>query len=200
MLAKLTPGSIRSRIAGISAAVLVLAVTPLTAWAAPSGSPEPSYAGGTVVYMSFPAGGLGQSLGHSTAVATHAYDLYLAVYPVAADGFDATPKLINGWYAPQCDPCFHFGVPDPFGIQFHDHILDGAPGYGIDGTAGSFSSPWRVKLLFYDMSYIAAHAATWTPVKSDDDIAAAVAAGEFLGPPIDTGVVVLCPVTSARAH
>ena len=47
------------------------------------------------------------------------------------------------------------------------------------------------------MSYVTAHAATWTPVTSADDISAAVAAGEFSGAPIDTGVVVLSPINSA---
>ena len=50
------------------------------------------------------------------------------------------------------------------------------------------------------MDCINAHATTWQPVKSDEDIEAAVADGEFLGPPIDTGVVFLCNLTSANAH
>ncbi|HKB28806.1 MAG TPA: hypothetical protein VKC59_07275, partial [Candidatus Limnocylindrales bacterium] len=66
-------------------------------------------------------------------------------------------------------------------------------------TAGSYSPAWRLFILVYDMDYIASHSA-WTPVTSDEDIDAAVAAGEFLFPPIDTGVVFLCNLTSANAH
>jgi hypothetical protein len=178
----------------------LVAVLPAIALAAPSGTAEPTYANGTVVYMSAPVRALGNSLNHGSAVLTKAHNLYLAIYPVAANGFDSTPKLIDGWYAPQCNPCFHFGVPDPNTGQFHDHIVDGAPGFGTNGTAGSYSPAWHTFVLIYNMDYIAAHAATWQPVKSDEDIDAAIAAGEFLGPPIDTGVVFLCNLTSANAH
>lgn len=196
MLSSFAHGSIRSRIAALAAAGMLLAALPLAVSAAPSGSVEAGYADHATVSFTLSATGLGKSLSNSGAVATHASDLYLAIYPVAADGFDASPKLIDGWYAPQCNPCFHFGVPDPFGIQFHDHILGGAPGLGA-GTADGFSAARRVWLVFYDMDYIAAHSATWTPVTSADDIPAAVAAGEFSGSPIDTGVIVLSPVNSA---
>ena len=190
----------RRSISAVSIAAMLLGALPLAALAAPGGSPEPTYFDGHLVYMSAPANALGSSLAHSTAVLQKAKDLYIAVYPVAADGFDAGHKLIDGWYAPQCDPCFHSGVPDPDLAQFHDHIIDGAPGYGTNGTAGSYSPAWRVKVLVYNLDYIAAHAATWVPVKSDEDIDAAVASGEFLGPPIDTGIVFLCQVTSAHAR
>ncbi len=190
----------RRRLAALPLAALLLAGMPLVVLAAPPGGVEPTYFDGQVVYMKSPANGLGNSLAHSHGEATKAYDLYLAVYPVATDGFDAVPKRIDGWYSPNCDPCFHFGTPDPYQIQFHDHIIDGAPGYGTAGTAGSFSAPWRVKILVYNMDYIAAHAATWQPVKSDEDIDAGVAAGEFLGPAVDTGVVILCPIVSRNAH
>jgi hypothetical protein len=186
----------------IACSTMLVLIGPLVAEGAPSGTAEPTYANGTVVYMSAPLHALGQSLQHSTAVADRAYDLYLAVYPVATDGLDAVPKTIDGWYSPQCDPCFHFGVPDPFDppVQFHDHIIDGAPGFGTNGTAGSYSPAWRLYILYYNMAYINAHAKTWQPVKDDDDIPAAVADGEFTGPPIDTGIVFLCNITSANAH
>jgi hypothetical protein len=199
VLSSFARGSITSRITAFAAAGLLLGASPVAAAAAPSGSVEAGYANHATVSFTLSATDLGQSLRHSGAVAARASDLYLAIYPVAADGFDASPKLINGWYAPQCNPCFHFGVPDPFGIQFHDHILGGAPGLGAD-TAGGFSPARRVWLVFYDMGYIAAHSATWAPVTSAGDIAAAVAAGEFTGQPIDTGVIVLSPVNSAGGN
>lgn len=179
--------------------VSLSASLPDASMAAPSGTAEPTYANGTVVFMSAPVSALGTSLSHGSAVVDKAYPLYLAVYPVAADGFDSSPKLINGWYSPQCDPCFHFGVPDPNLGQFHDHIVEGAPGFGTNGTAGSYSPAWRVFILVYDMSYISSHPA-WTPVTSDEDIDAAVSSGEFLFPPLDTGVVFLCNLTSANAR
>jgi hypothetical protein len=189
----------RRILVSFSLVALLLGAQPLAALAAPSGTAEPTYANGTVVYMSAPVRALGASLSHGSAVVNKAYALYLAIYPVAADGFDASRRLINGWYAPQCDPCFHFGVPDPNLGQYHDHIVEGAPGFGTNGTAGSYSPAWRVFILVYNMDYIASHPA-WTPVTSDEGIDAAVAAGEFLFPPIDTGVVFLCNLTSANAH
>ena len=183
----------------LSLVALLLGALPLSALAAPSGTSEPTYANGTVVYMSSPIHALGTSLSHGSAVVGKAYPLYLAVYPVAADGFDSSHQLINGWYAPQCDPCFHSGVPDPDLAQYHDHIVEGAPGFGKSGTAGSFSPAWRLFILVYNMDYIDTHP-SWSPVTSDEDIDAAVAAGEFLAPPFDTGVVFLCPITSGNAH
>src|SRR5262249_60411159 len=127
------------------AAGALLALVPAAASAAPNGSVEAGYANHATVSFTLSPNDLGKSLAHSSAVAARASDLYLAIYPVAADGFDAGPKLINGWYAPQCNPCFHFGVPDPFGIQFHDHILGGAPGMG-GVTAGDLSAARRASL------------------------------------------------------
>ena len=101
-------------------------------------------------------------------------------------------------YAPQCDPCL--GVPVP---PYHDHLLTGAPGFGTNGTAGDYESPWRVVLMMYNPAFVLG--GHFAPVTSDEDLSAAIAGGEFLpigGPgnfekPLP--VVLICPLVSPNA-
>ena len=76
-------------------------------------------------------------------------------------------------YAPQCDPCL--GVPVP---PYHDHLLTGAPGYGTGGTAGDYEGPWRVVLMVWNPAFV--RGGHFAPVTSDEDLPAAIEAGEFL--------------------
>jgi hypothetical protein len=89
-------------------------------------------------------------------------------------------------------------------LAYHDHILEGAPGFGTSGTAGSFNPIWHAFVLIYNPAY--ANSPNFQPVKSDEAIPAAIAAGDFLnlsgmgGLPdnpfeIDTGITFLCIIT-----
>lgn len=106
--------------------------------------------------------------------------------------------LVPSNYAPQCDPCL--GVPVP---PYHDHLLTGAPGFGTNGTAGDYEGPWRVVLMMYSPSFVTG--GQFQPVTSDEDLPAAIAAGEFL--PIGAAggfekplpVVLICPLVSPNA-
>lgn len=126
-------------------------------------------------------------------------ELYIVAYPW--NGTDA-PVFASG-YTPQCNPCYHPGLPVPF--VYHDHILSGAPGLGNNGTAGEFKGPWKIIVLMYNPSVFSDP--SFQPITSEVDLDAAEAAGEFL--PINaggenpyeviTGSVLICPLASPNA-
>lgn len=91
------------------------------------------------------------------------------------------PQTLPSGYQPNCNPCFHPGIPLEF--SYHDHVLTGAPGSGKNGTAGEFKAPWKIILLIYNPDV--ALSPTFTPITSASDIDAAEAAGTFL--PINPG-------------
>ena len=118
--------------------------------------------------------------------------LYVLGYP--APGASGPITLPSG-YRPQCNPC----LQEP--VAYHDHLITGAPGQGTNGTAGGdYRAPWRIVVLVYNPAY--SNSLDFTPVTSDDQLAAAEAAGEFL--PINPGAanpyerwtdnVLVCPV------
>jgi len=176
------------------ASAMAVTVAPAQA-AAPA--PEPMYANDSTVYMIAPP-----------TVATGGTnvpdELYLAVYPIDPTGANLGRLTIgtNG-YTPQCDPCFHPGVPLPF--SYHDHVISGAPGLGVNGTAGTFNPFWHVFVVMYNPAVFMGR--PFTPVKSAAELDAGEASGMFL--PInssganhfevDTGIVFLCNIVSSHA-
>ncbi len=100
-------------------------------------------------------------------------------------------------YAPQCDPCLGAAFP------YHDHLLTGAPGFGTNGTAGDYESPWRIVLMVWNPGFV--RSGGFAPVTRDEDLPAAIAAGEFL--PIGGAgvyerplpVVLDCPLVSPNS-
>lgn len=158
---------------------------------------DPSYANGTTVYM------LGAKLitDPNPSLLDTAPPLYGLAYPVAAG--TTGPITLPSGYQPQCNPCDHF----PPAFHYHDHILAGAPGFGLDGTAQDNKGPWKIIIMMYNPSV--AYSPTFKPLMDDESIKAAEAAGEFLpinanlahGPDrfqIDTGMVLICPLVSSH--
>jgi hypothetical protein len=185
---------------------LVTAVALLVSLVAPgaavAGKPDidPSYVNGNIVYM------IGPHLitNPNPNLYAHSEELYLLVYPINPDGSTTLGTLtLPSGYQPNCDPCFHPGIPLEF--AYHDHVLTGAPGLGRNGTAGEFESPWKIILLIYNPDV--ALSPTFTPITSASDIDPAEAAGAFL--PInpfganpfefETGTVLICPFVSPNA-
>lgn len=159
---------------------------------------EPMYSNGTTVYMAAPP-----STGMPAAHVPD--DLYLAVYPINPNGStNLGPKTVGtNNYAPQCNPCFHPGVPLPF--SYHDHIISGSPGFGNNGTAGSFNPWWHVFVVMYNPADFTNKA--FTPVMSNADLDRGEQNGLFLpinkggaNPyEVDTGIVFLCVIVSSHA-
>ena len=144
-------------------------LAPSVAGADPSG--EPAYADGQTYWM------------HSTHVISGASGGLLNAPPIYILGFTPPSGTATGasitlpsGYQPQCNPC----LLEP--VDYHDHLLTGEPGSGKNGTARDYRAPWRVVIMHYDPAY--SNRTDFEPVTSDDQLAAAEAAGEFL--PINT--------------
>jgi len=168
---------------------------------------DPTYANGQTVYMIGPHLIVGARETQPNLYA-HAQELYLVTYqqptvPVPGAG----PITLPSGYQPQCNPCFHPGLPGPF--VYHDHVITGAPGMGINGTAGEYKAPWKIIVLVYNPAY--SNSPSFTPIKSATGIDAAEAAGNVFLPinaslaagsnpyEIDTGNVLICPTVSNHA-
>lgn len=187
--------------------ISAVSASPSQSPAATASKPEidPTYANGTTVYMIGPhiIPNARETMPNAYA---HAEELYLVTYQqqtVPAPG--AGPITLPSGYQPQCNPCFHPGLPPPF--VYHDHVITGAPGMGTNGTAGAYKAPWKIIILVYNPDY--ASSPHFTPIKSAADIDAAEAAGNvFLqinNAPganpyeIDTGNLLICPTVSPHA-
>jgi hypothetical protein len=187
-------------------AALALSSPPSADAAAPGGKPEidPTYANGTTVYMIGPHLVVDARTTMPNAYA-HAEELYLVVYPQASTPAQgAGPITLPSGYQPQCNPCFHPGLPPPF--VFHDHVITGAPGMGNNGTAGQYKSPWKIIVLMYTPEYAASP--NFKPLTSAAAIDAAEKAGNVFVPlnpgganvyEIDTGNLLICPTVSIHA-
>ena len=170
------------------------------------GKPEidPTYANGKTVYMIGTHLIVGARATMPNAYA-HAEELYIVVYPqrtTPAPG--AGPITLTSGYHPQCNPCFHPGLPPDF--VYHDHVINGAPGMGNNGTAGEYKAPWKMILLMYNPAY--ANSPGFTPVKSEAGIDSAEVAGNVFLPinphgenqyEVDTGNLLICPIVSSHA-
>lgn len=159
---------------------------------------DPSYANDTTVYMIGPR----LMTNPNPSLLATAPPLYIAAYPWDL----STPPTFKSGYTPQCNPCFHPGLPIPF--VYHDHILTGAPGFGTNGTALDNKGPWKIIVMLYNPSVEADPG--FHPLMDDEAIAAAEAAGEFLPINADlshgtnpyefvTGNVLICPLVSSHA-
>ena len=109
---------------------------------------DPSYANGTTVYMIGPH----MITNPNPNLLAQAEPLYILAYPVNSNPVctsDCAPTTLPSGYQPQCNPCFHPGLPPVF--AYHDHVLEGAPAAGdqcepalapaakgtLDGVAGA---------------------------------------------------------------
>lgn len=178
-------------------ALLALSVAPA---AAAKPEIEPSWANGQLMAMIGPHITTTPSAGlHDTSE-----ELYLAAYPLNPDGrTDLGTLTLPSGYQPNCDPCFHAGLPLPF--VYHDHVLSGAPGFGNDGTAGTFTGPWKIILMMYNPDVTTSP--DFHPLTSQAQVEWGEQNGWFLpiNPTapnpyeIDTGWVLICPITSWQA-
>lgn len=181
---------------GLFAPLIAVGVATTPVLAGPA--TEPMYANGTTVYMAAPP-----TL--ATGGPNVPDDLYLAVYPINPTGSKTLGPLSVGTngYMPQCNPCFHPGVPLPF--SYHDHIISGAPGFGTSGTAGSFNPFWHVFVVVYNPADFMGKA--FSPVTSNAALDQGEANGLFLpinkggaNPyEVDTGIVFLCVIVNSHA-
>lgn len=123
----------------------------------------------------------------SASLLATAEPIYIAAYsPLpagcnVADQPTCQSETLPSGYQPLCNPCFHGGALDNF--PYHDHVMSGAPGFGMDGTAGVMKGPWVLIVVAYDPAY--SNLPSFTPLKSTSGILAGEANGQFL--PISPG-------------
>jgi hypothetical protein len=190
-------------VVGVTLAGLGLATTAYLTSRASAAHQEidPSYANGVTVYMIGPH----MITNPNANLLAQAEPLYILAYPLNSDPTctsSCAPHTLPSGYQPQCNPCFHPGLPPAF--AYHDHVLEGAPGFGNNGTAGDFKGPWRLIVMMYNPAV--AMSTSFQPVTSDEALDAAETAGEFLpisrgaNPyEVETGVVLICPLVSSHA-
>jgi hypothetical protein len=166
---------------------------------------DPSYAEGKLYYMIGPHV-IVNAIATRPNLYAQAEELYLLVYPINPGGTDTDPKALPSGYHPNCDPCYHPGLPGPF--AYHDHVLTGAPGLGTHGTAGEMKAPWKIIVLMYNPAVMSDP--NFQPITSAGDVDAGETNGTFL--PInsdglhgsnpfefETGNVLICPLVSPAA-
>lgn len=178
--------------------------TPASSAAAGKPEIDPTYANGKTVYMIGPHMIPFANLTMPNAYA-HAEELYLLVYPQEGVPQPGSPPItLPSGYQPQCNPCFHPGVPPVF--VYHDHVIPGAPGMGTNGTSTGMKAPWKIILLMYNPAYVSSQ--SFTPIKSAADLDAAEEAGGVFLPinqggenpyEVDTGILLICPIVSSHA-
>jgi hypothetical protein len=179
---------------------------PGEATAMAGGKPEidPTWANGTTVYMigSHMVVNARETMPNAYE---HAEELYLLVFPqMSIPQPGAGPITLPSGYHPQCNPCFHPGLPPQF--VYHDHVITGAPGMGNDGTAGEMKAPWKIILLVYNPTYAASP--NFAPITSATAVDAAEQSGNVFikinnagGNPyeVETGNLLICPIVSSHA-
>jgi hypothetical protein len=178
----------------LTVVMAALATFPLTSAAAPDA--ETVYADGQTYTM------LGATLiTNASPGMLAAPPIYVLGYVPPAGTQTGQPITLPSGYQPQCNPC----LQEP--IAYHDHLIPGAPGLGTNGTAaGDYKAPWRIVAMLYNPAW--SNRPDFKPITSDDQLAAAEAAGEFL--PINpaapdpyqvwTDNVLVCPIIRHNHH
>ena len=173
-------GALLVAVAGLAFGTTLAAVGPIFASSVPAGASNEVavYVDGQTYRMVVNHVNLNPSDGEVAA----ARPFYVAVFPVNPDGrTDLGALTLPSGYRPQCDPCFHPGLP--FQLVYHDHILRGVPGFGSDGTAQEQQGSRHPIAVMYDPAFI--QQPNFRPLTTIDDVRAAEQAGQLL--PINEG-------------
>jgi|SRR5579859_1211801 len=189
-----------TRVAAVAAGLLVAAAGPVMTVTAAT-STDFVYADSHTYVMNAP-----HAMSASNAGLESAPPIWVMVF---------APNAIPLGYAPQCDPCDHPNNSNlPGGGDFHDHLLPGVPGEGVNGTAGDYKGPWLITIVVFNPRFTGGNA-SFAPIKSDTQLAAVEAESaaalriggvpELL--PINpgatnpferpTGMVLICPIVGA---
>lgn len=122
--------------------------------------------------------------------------LYLVTYPVDATATGGASVTLASGYQPNCDPCWHPGLPAAF--VYHDHVLSSAP------TLGDASTPRHLVILQYVAGVMTD--ASFQPrtsvaaIKAGEETGMFQALGSGSNPyEVDTGILVVTPPVSANA-
>src|SRR2546430_16681871 len=97
--------------------IAVMSVAVIVAGTASAAKPEPetAYAEGQTVTIA----AVHFNTSPSAAELAAANYLYLATYPLDGNATGGVPVTLASGYQPNCDPCWHPGLPSVF--VYHDH-------------------------------------------------------------------------------
>lgn len=172
-------GFVRSVLIALAAFALSGATTPVGVqgaaggWQIPGASTEVAvYANGGIYSMNIHH----INLGPTAEEMAGAQPLYALAYPINPQGLTTLGALSVQGYHPQCDPCFHPGLP--LQLVYHDHVVAGVPGLGEVGTAGQWQATRHPIALMYTSQYISS--AAFVPLTTEGMVRAGEAAGDFL--------------------
>ena len=179
------------RILSALIAVGAVLLAALPAHAAPQ--LERMYANDTIVFMSAPPS-------RAAGAVQTSQDFYIVQYPT--DPSLGPVAVSSNGYHSLCDPCLFPGPPVP---PYRDVVLNGSPGFGTNGTAGTFNPHWHVFVLVPSPAWLADP--KFAPVRSVAELDAGEAAGHFLpinaggaNPfEVDTGITFVCVLVSSHA-
>ncbi|HET9782898.1 MAG TPA: hypothetical protein VFR33_14095 [Candidatus Dormibacteraeota bacterium] len=142
-------------------------------WQIPGASTEVAvYANGGIYQMNIHRINLSPTSEEMAA----AQPLYAVAYPINPQGLTTLGALSVQGYHPQCDPCFHPGLP--LQLVYHDHVVAGVPGFGEIGTAGVWQATRHPIALMYSPAYISGP--NFVPLTTAAMVQAGEAAGDFL--------------------
>ncbi len=118
-------------------------------WQIPGASTEVAvYANGITVHMNIHHINLSPSPGELAA----AQPLYVVVFPVNFDSSRTRGAVTINGYQPQCNPCFHPGLPLP--LVYHDHVLNGTPASLIGTNAADWQATRHPTAVMYNPAYV----------------------------------------------
>jgi hypothetical protein len=139
----------------------------------PTGQDLEAYAGGIPHSMRIASVNLAPTVAEITAAVT----LYVAIYPLNPKGRrDLGALRLASGYRPQCDPCFHPGLPLP--LVYHDHIFAGTLGSETGGSMIWVRSQRHPIAVMYDPTWIGAK--DFEPLRTAEQLKAAERAGHLL--------------------
>ena len=172
-------GYVRAVLIGLAALALSGATTSVGVqgaaggWQIPGASTEVAvYANGAIYSMNIHHINLSPTAEEMAA----AQPLYAVAYPINPQGLRTLGALSVQGYHPQCDPCFHPGLP--LQLVYHDHVVAGVPGFGEVGTAGQWQATRHPIAVMYTPQYISS--AAFVPLTTEAMVRAGEAAGDFL--------------------
>lgn len=158
---------------------------------------ETAYANGNL-YCIFVTKVIGDA---SPGLLATAEPIYIAAYFPLPQGCDTSnpstcgPEGLPSGYQPLRNPCFHGDGLNAF--PYHDHVMEGAPGFGKDDTADAMKGPWVLIIVAHDPAL--SNRAGFSPFRSAADIRTGEVAGDFQAInaggsnayEINTGVVII---------
>src|SRR5579859_2047644 len=118
-------------------------------WQIPGASTEVAvYANGLTTHMNIRR----INLSPSPAELAAAQPLYVVVFPVNFDSSTTRGAVTINGYQPQCNPCFHPGLPLP--LVYHDHVLNGSPASLSGTSAAGWQATRRPTAVMYSPAYV----------------------------------------------